>query len=151
MKKIMFLRISIALMIFALLCGVGAAAEPAGSEIVAKIDDVVITNTEIEKMIENLDPQVSVMYRTPEGRVGIIEDIINARLFTMKGLQEGIDKTPEYLEEVERLKNHILMKVTLDKLIEKVTVTDDDTKKFYDENPDQFTQLEQVSACHILV
>jgi peptidyl-prolyl cis-trans isomerase C len=133
------------------MCGVSFAAEPENSDIVVKIENEVITQEDINKLIDTLDPQMAAMYRTPEGRAAITEEIINSRLFALRGLEEGLDKSPEYLEEVERFKKHALMKVTIDKMLENVEATDEDAKKFYDENPAQFSQPEQIRASHILV
>jgi peptidyl-prolyl cis-trans isomerase C len=145
-----FLCIFIALMmLFAV--GTSFAAEPEGDAIVVKIENEVITQNEVDKLIENLDPQMAAMYRTPEGRTALLEEIINARLFAIKGIEDGLDKSPEYLEEIERFKKHALMKVVVDKIIENVEATDEDAKKFYEENPTQFSQPEQVRASHILV
>jgi len=141
-----------ALMVF-VFYGTGIAAEPGtGAEtVVAKVDDEVITQRDIDKLLDSLDPQTSSMYRSPEGRAAITEELINAHLFALKGLEEGIDKSPEYLEEIERFKKHALMRVTIDKMLEKVEATNEDVKKFYDENPAQFAQPAQVHARHILV
>jgi peptidyl-prolyl cis-trans isomerase C len=143
----------IALMLFTL-CGVCIAAEPSGTgteTIVARIADEVITQEDVDKLLENLDPQMAAMYKTPEGRNVLIEELINSRLFAIKGIEEGIDKSTEYLEEIERFKKHAIMKVAIDKMLEKVTVSDEDAKKYYDENKGQFAQPEQVHARHILV
>ena len=151
-RNLMFLGI-IALMMFTF-CGMGIAVESDGTDtetIVVKIGNEVITQEDIDVLLENLDPQMSTMYRTPEGRNVLIEELINSRLFAIKGLEEGLDKSPEYLNEIEKFKKHALMKVTIDKILEKVVVTDEEARKFYDENQVQFAQPEQVHARHILV
>jgi len=146
-----FLFISIALIMILCAWNTGFAAEPEGDGIIVKIENEIITEDEIDKLIESLDPQMAAMYNTPEGRASIVEEIINARLFAIKGAEEGLDKSAEYLDDVERYKKHALMKVTVDKMLENIEVTDDDAQKFYDENSAQFIQPEQIRASHILV
>lgn len=136
-------------LVLVFLCGVGFAAEEA--QVVAKVGDEVVTMYEVQKLIDALDPQSAAMYNTPEGRAAVTEEIINARLFALKGKEDGVDKSPEYLKELDAIKNQILMKVTVDKLLDGVSVSDEDMQKFYDENPEQFKQPEQVHARHILV
>ena len=148
-RKFLFMSIVLIMVLFA--WSMGFAAEPEGDEVLVKIENEIITQNEIDKLIESLDPQMAAMYNTPEGRASIVEEIINARLFAIKGTEEGLDKSAEYLDEVERYKKHALMKVTVDKMLEKVEVTDEDAQKFYDENSTQFIQPEQIKASHILV
>ena len=150
MKRKVFLSVTVVLTLF-LFCGVGIAAEHDRSTILVKIGDEIITERDIDALIENLDPQMAAMYSTPQGRAAILEELINTRLFAIKGREEGVDQSPEYLEEVERFKNHALMRVTIDKMLERITLTDEEAKLFYDEHPEQFLQPAQVSARHILV
>ena len=151
MKRKIFLGISVALMMFAF-CGAVAAKPENGAEtVVAKVENEVITQRDIDILIDSLDPQMAAVYRSPEARGALIEELINSRLFVVKGIEEGVDKSPEYIDEIERFKKHILMRVTIDKMLEKVIVEDSEAKKFYDENPSQFSQPEQVHAKHILV
>ena len=150
MKRKSFLCMTTALMIL-FAWGACFAADPGGDEIIVKIEDEVITQKDVDKLIENLDPQMASMYRTPEGRAALTEELINSRLFSLKGIEEGVDKSPEYLDEIERFKKHALMKVTVDKMLEGVEATDEDARKFYTENSNQFAQPAQIRASHILV
>jgi len=150
MRRKSFLCMTTALMIL-FAWGACFAADPGGDEIIVKIEDEVITQKDVDKLIENLDPQMASMYRTPEGRAALTEELINSRLFSLKGIEEGVDKSPEYLDEIERFKKHALMKVTVDKMLEGVEATDEDARKFYTENSNQFAQPAQIRASHILV
>ena len=150
MRRKSFLCMTTALMIL-FAWGACFAADPGGDEIIVKIEDEVITQRDVDKLIENLDPQMASMYRTPEGRAALTEELINSRLFSLKGIEEGVDKSPEYLDEIERFKKHALMKVTVDKMLEGVEATDEDARKFYTENSNQFAQPAQIRASHILV
>lgn len=56
----------------------------------------------------------------------------------------------------KKLRSQIRQQATINKLIEKeivpkVKINDDDTKKYYDANPDKFRQKEKVRAQHILM
>jgi len=150
MKRKSFLYVTTALMIL-FAWSACFAADSGGDQVVVKIEDEVITQKDIDKLIESLDPQMASMYRTPEGRAALTEELINSRLFALKGIEEGIDKSDDYLDEVERFKKHALMKVTVDKMLENVAATDQDARKFYDENTYQFSQPAQIRASHILV
>lgn len=70
---------------------------------------------------------------------------------TMEQVEEQIKQMGMTMNDI---KSQIRYKLMMDKLMAaemKETVTDEDAKKFYDENPQQFEQPEQVEASHILV
>ncbi len=62
--------------------------------------------------------------------------------------QQGL--TEENLKEDVR-KQLVLQKFIQEKFESKVSVSDQEAKDFYDENPDYFTQKEQVKAKHIII
>ena len=93
MKKKMFLSISVVL-IALLFCGAVIAVETENSAetVLVRIENEVITQEEIDALMANIDPQMAFMYMTPEGNAMLIEELINARLFAIKGMEEGFEK-----------------------------------------------------------
>jgi len=71
-------------------------------------------------------------------------------------LEELKKKTAEYGQNFDELKQQIRKGMTYQKVVEtqwagKINITEEDTKKYYDENPTQFEVKEQVRASHILI
>jgi peptidyl-prolyl cis-trans isomerase C len=83
-----------------------------------------------------------------------MEEIAKSRGKTIKDLEGEMAAAGAKMEEVRK---EIRLSMGLDKLLESEmsdadkTVTDDEAKKFYDENVKQFSQPEQVQASHILL
>jgi peptidyl-prolyl cis-trans isomerase C len=71
-------------------------------------------------------------------------------------LEEFKKKMAEYGQSFDELKQQIQKGMTYQKLVEaqwagKINITEEDAKKYYDENPTQFEVKEQVRASHILI
>ena len=62
-----------------------------------------------------------------------------------------LDKTEEFKEALESVTKEILTSMAMNKALGDVTVTEEDAKKYYDENKDAFSVPPTVSARHILV
>lgn len=83
-----------------------------------------------------------------------IEEIAKSRGKTVKDLEGEMAASGAKMEDVRK---EIRLSMGLDKLLESEmteadkTVSDEDAKKFYDENIKQFSQPEQVQASHILL
>lgn len=71
-------------------------------------------------------------------------------------LEELKKRTAEYGQSYDELENQIRKGMTYQKIMEaqwadKINITEEDAKKYYDENPTQFEVQEQVRASHILI
>ena len=81
-----------------------------------------------------------------------IEDIIVEMLCYEEGVRKGIDRDKEVKEVVNEAKKKIVMaKLIKNEVEDKIVVTEDEMKKFYDEHKDEFKTPEMWRASHILV
>ncbi len=71
-------------------------------------------------------------------------------------LEELKKKTAEYGQNYDELKQQVRKGMAYQKIVEaqwagKINITEEDAKKYYDENPTKFEAPEQVRASHILI
>ena len=71
-------------------------------------------------------------------------------------LDEFKTKLAEYGQNFDELKQQVRKQMTYQKVVEaqlagKINITEEDAKKYYDENPTKFEVKEQVRASHILI
>ena len=90
-------------------------------------------------------------YNNPQGRAVLLDQLIAHRLFLMDAQKNLMEREPAFKEQLKRVKDDMLTQYAIRKAIERVRVTDDEVKKFYDENPDQFEGGLTFNASHILV
>ena len=90
-------------------------------------------------------------YNTPEGRAALLDNLIARKLFLMDAKKNLMEREPDFKEQLNRVKDDMLTNYAIQKSVERVRVTDDDVKKFYDENPDKFEAGLTFNASHILV
>lgn len=100
------------------------------TELKAKTTDLAVTNDELEaKFKEHKD-----RFRTAEA----FDDYLKRSGNTVENMKED-------------LKRNLLRDRVVEKLSGTVDVTDDEVKKYYDENVQRFTEREQVKASRVLV
>ena len=81
-----------------------------------------------------------------------MEELIKKELIYQDAKNKGLDKDKEILAQVEEFKKMTLLSVVLKKEIEeKVQVSDQEAKDFYDNHQDKFKKGQEVRASHILV
>jgi peptidyl-prolyl cis-trans isomerase C len=81
----------------------------------------------------------------------LIEQLISFELMNKFGKEIELDKTQEYKDAMESISKEVLTSMAINKILADVTVTDDEVKKYYEDNKEAFGQPATVSARHILV
>ena len=110
-----------------------------------------ITDKVLNSIIMRYPEDKRAYFEDEQGKKQILEQTIAFELFNKFGEEIKLNKTDEFKEAVNNLSKEILTQMTINKVLSDVTVTDEDAKKFYDENKEKFVEQPTVSAKHILV
>ena len=137
MKK--FLLISF-LIIIASSCVFAAESADITDKVLARVGSHDITESEALEFIKPFGQQAAMLYASEQGRKMVIDDLISMRLYALDAEEKKLDQNPTMLAQV-----------AMREVIKDISVTEDEVKKFYEDNQKLFTQPERVSASHILV
>lgn len=117
----------------------------------ATIGGKTIYTSDLDALIKQLPQEQANQFMSHEGRRQLLEELIAQELFYLEGKDEKVDESEEFkkmlLDAAEKLlKTHMISKFMLN-----VKVSDEEIKKFYDDNPTQFIAPDSVRASHILL
>ena len=119
-------------------------------KILAKVGPLTVKESEVEEFLLSLG-QRGAAYNNPEGRKVILEQIISNKLLLLEARSNLYETEPEFKAELAKLRENLLINYAGNKVLAAVKVSDEDVKKYYDDNLDKFKQGETVNADHILV
>ena len=119
-------------------------------KILAKVGSLTVSENEVDEFIKELG-QRGQGYNTPEGRRAVLDQIISSKLLLIDARHNLYETEPEFKAELAKLRESLLINYAGGKVFSSVKVSDEDARKFYDENPDKFNEGETVNADHILV
>ena len=142
-------KILTAFILVVALAGMAFAAD--ADKVVARVNSEDITESELLDFIKPFGQQAMMLYGTEQGRKMILDDVITMRLYALDGEAQNLDDDPEFKAQLATARRAMLAQAAMRKMIENLTVSDDEAQKFYAENQNMFMQQERVHARHILV
>ena len=120
------------------------------NKIRANVSNYTVTEADVNEFIAGLG-QRGAAYNNPEGRRAVLNQLIGNKLLLLDAQKNLYEAESEFRAQLARLKDDLLINYAADKAISAVKVTDEDVKKYYEENKEQFVTGESVNASHILV
>jgi peptidyl-prolyl cis-trans isomerase C len=124
-----------------------AAAAATGDPIVIAAGDVAIRQSEFEKALKTLPEQYQ-QYAMGAGKKQFAEDYLRMKMLAAQGTKAGLDKDPDVLSQLALMRENLVANAQLQKIEAGIKISDEDLKKAYDANKNQY---EQVKARHILI
>ncbi|MGE0052033.1 MAG: peptidyl-prolyl cis-trans isomerase [Arcobacter sp.] len=115
----------------------------------ATVDGEQITKQDISMALQ--DPRIDFDKLPDNAKKQVLEQIINRKLLAKKAIKDGIEKDPQYVETINKIKEDLAFQVWQKNQIDKIKFTEDEKKDFYEKNKAKFVMPETLEASHILV
>lgn len=120
-------------------------------KILAKVGSHLITETDLEHMLKNLNPQISAGFQGEEGKKALLQELVNQKLLYLEAVENSIENDAKFQKEFEKLKENFVTQYSIQKLINSVSVTHEELETYYNEHKESYVSPEKVKASHILV
>jgi len=132
------------------ICGLSVMALEA-NDILATVDGKNITVGDADSFIRSSQPTLSYDNIGDKEKKQVLERLIEKRLFVEEAKKAGIEKDPEYLERLERMKEDLMINQWMKNEYKKMFISDGEAREFYDKNKDKFKIPERVHARPVLL
>jgi len=121
--------------------------------VVAKIGERKITLSDFKRVTDYFDAERQKMLETnPQLKETVLRQFIQSIVISDLAKQKGFDRNPAVKEQLQFFSDNFLANEYLkQEIAQKITVSDDELKSYYDSHKDEFKTQEMVKARHILV
>lgn len=121
------------------------------SEIVAKVNNSNITKEEINNFVESQLPTKSFNKLTPEQQQGIIDRLIDSKLFLEDAKKMNIENSLEFKKALTKVKEKLMLDFWMKRKVEEIKISDIEAKLYYRDNRENFFRPASVKVRHILL
>ena len=127
------------------------ATSVTASDILVKVNGKSITKQDAEAFVSATAPNAHYEQLAPEQKALVKKTLVEKALFTELARKEGVDKTPEFKNNMQKIADELMVNMWMKKQVDNAVVSDSEAKAFYDKNKEKFMMPETVHARHILV
>jgi peptidyl-prolyl cis-trans isomerase C len=121
------------------------------SQVVAKVDDSVITVGDVQERINKQSPFVRARYSTPERKKEFLDSLIRFEVLANEAEKRGYDKDPEVIRVMKQQMISKFLQKDFESKLKIEDVPDADVEKYYAEHPAEFNQKDEVRVSEIAV
>jgi peptidyl-prolyl cis-trans isomerase C len=120
-------------------------------QVLAKVDDTVITVGEFQDRINRQSPYIRARYTSLEQKKDFLDNLIRFEVLAGEASRRGLDKDPDVVRTMKQVMIQKLMKDEFETRIKPEDITDEQMKAFYEEHRDEYNKPEEVRVSAIVV
>lgn len=120
------------------------------NKVLAIVDGREVKESHLKSLMTNLG-QNAAYFQGAEGRKKLIDELVMQELMYSDALEGNLEKEDEFIEVFNEMKKSMLQQYNLRKMFNKVTLSEEEIKEFYEENKSLYNKPEMVKASHVLV
>jgi peptidyl-prolyl cis-trans isomerase C len=119
------------------------------SQIVAKVDDTVITVTDVQDRINKQSPFVRARYTNADRKKEFLDGLIRFEVMASEAQRLGYDKDPDVQRVMKQQMISKFMQKDFESKLKVEDVPDADVEKYYADHPSEFHQQDEVRVSAI--
>ena len=118
--------------------------------VMAVVNGVEILESDVDRFIDLMGNR-ALPYKNPEGKKQLCEELVKQELIIQDCYNRKLDESEAFVKEINEIKRSILAKHFLNELFDNIHASDEEIKKYYEENKNLFMSKYTFNAKHILV
>jgi len=121
------------------------------SQVVARVDDAVITVGDVQERINKQSPFVRARYTSNEKKKEFVDSLIRFEVMANEAKRRGYDEDPEVLRVMKQQMISKFLQKDFESKLKVEDVPDADVEKYYKEHPAEFNQKDEVRISEVVV
>ena len=121
------------------------------SVVVATVNDVNITQDQVDSFVKKTLPGANYAFMNPEQRRQVIDQLIDRELYLSVANKEKIYQDQEYLIALEKVKQNLMLDVWMKKHLDAIEVGEQEIRQYYQQHLDKYKQSAAAWVRHILI
>lgn len=110
-----------------------------------------ITEADFEAFTKGLPADQQQYLQNPDAIEFFKKQFVSLYLFAEMGKEEKLDETDEFKTTLQNIKRDMLGQMAMRKVLENITITDEEAQTYYDTHTEMFQKSPTVHAKHILM
>jgi len=121
------------------------------NDLLATVNGKKITQEDADIFVQASAPQSTFTTLSDKQKKMVVERLVERELFVEAAKKEGAEKNPEYAQNLEKIKEELLINVWMKEQMDNTIVSNSEAKDFYEKNKAKYKVAQKAKARHILV
>ncbi|MBN2722112.1 MAG: peptidyl-prolyl cis-trans isomerase [Campylobacterales bacterium] len=121
------------------------------NDIIATVNGKSITSEDAKQFLASSNTNLEYSSLTKEQKLAVTERLIERELFAEAAAKAKIEQTPQFANELEKLKKELMINLWIKMQIDSMIISDGEAREIYNSNKAKFIEPSRIKVRHIVV